>query len=106
MVTRRSTLAWCLGLAALAAAPLRAEQSDTAARPDATPATLIGHVTDSAGVGLPGAEITLYQMERLHVVTGDSGEFRFAGIPPGTRVFNVRRLGFEAASFTAVLKPG
>ena len=42
----------------------------------------------------------------VHAVTGDSGEFRVTGIPAGTSVFNVRRLGFEAASFTAVLKSG
>ena len=40
------------------------------------------------------------------VITGDSGEFRIFGLPPGTVVFNVRRIGFESASFTAVLKPG
>jgi hypothetical protein len=92
--------------AVLTAMPLRAEQSDTAARRDSLPATLIGRVTDSAGVGLAGADISLHQADNLHVVTGDSGEFRFSGIPAGTRVFNVRRLGFEPASFTAVLKPG
>src|SRR5262249_10800163 len=50
--------------------------------------------------------ITLFHAEQIRAITGDSGEFRIAGIPSGTAVFNVRRLGFEAASFTAVLKPG
>jgi hypothetical protein len=95
-----------LVFAAIIAMPLRAEQSDTAARRDSVPAILIGRVTDSAGVGLAGAEIALHQSDKMRVITGDSGEFRFAGIPAGTRVFNVRRLGFEPASFTAVLKPG
>jgi hypothetical protein len=107
MVTRRWALAWYLGIVACVATPLIAEQTDTSARTDTLPhATLIGHVTDSAGVGLQGAEITLLHFDRPPVVTGDSGEFRIADIPPGTRVFNVRRLGFEPGSFTAVLKPG
>jgi len=79
--------------------------SDSARR-DSLPATLIGHVIDSTGIGLPGAEITLNKSDKIHAITGDSGEFRIAGIPPGTVVFNVRRIGFDAASFTAVLKPG
>jgi len=111
MVTRRPTLGWYLMFAAILVAgitaiPLRAEQSDTAARRDSVPAVLIGRVIDSAGVGLSGAEISLFQSENLRVVSDDSGSFRFPGIPAGTRVFNVRRLGFEPASFTAVLKPG
>jgi hypothetical protein len=80
-------------------------------RPDTTvhdsiPAVLIGHVLDSIGTGIPGAEITMLKSDRVHAITGDSGEFRIAGLPPGTVVFNVRRIGFEAATFTAVLKSG
>jgi hypothetical protein len=73
---------------------------------DSIPATLIGHVVDSSGTGVAGAEITLNKSDKVHAITGDSGEFRIAGITPGTVVFNVRRIGFEAASFTAVLRPG
>ncbi len=95
-------------LCAAAGTPLRAQLtpvSDTTQR-DSIPATLIGHVVDSVGVGLPGAEITLNKSDRVHAITGDSGEFRIAGLPSGAVVFNVRRIGFESASFTAVLKPG
>lgn len=107
MVTRRWVLAWYLGIIVCAATRLIAEQTDTSVRTDTLPhATLIGHVTDSAGGGLRGAEITLLHSDKPPIVTGDSGEFRIADIPPGMRVFNVRRLGFEPASFTAVLKPG
>jgi len=91
-----------------AGTPVRAQLipvADTARR-DSVPATLIGHVVDSAGVGLPGAEITLNKSDKVHAITGDSGEFRIADLPSGTVVFNVRRLGFESASFTAVLKAG
>lgn len=104
-------VAFCAAIAAVAlvqAADVGAQQPpvpDTARR-DSTPAILIGHVTDSAGAGLSGAEIELLHSARLHTVTGDSGEFRMTGLLPGTSVFNVRRLGFEPATFTAVLKPG
>ena len=94
---------------ALAGAPgiLRAQLTPTdSAHRDSLPATLIGHVVDSSGVGLPGAEITLNKSDKVHAITGDSGEFRIIGLAPGTAVFNVRRIGFESASFTAVLKPG
>ena len=95
--------------AVLATAPVvRAQQpplSDSTRR-DSMPAVLIGKVTDSLGIGLPGAELTLFKSEKIHAITGDSGDFRIAGLPPGTNVFNVRRLGFEPASFTALLKPG
>jgi hypothetical protein len=84
-----------------------AQSPDSArARVDSTPATLIGKVTDSTGSGLAGAEITILKSDKVHTITGDSGEFRIGGLPPGTTVFAVRRLGFEAATFTAVLKPG
>src|SRR5205814_4097130 len=52
------------------------------------------------------AEITLFHSATVRTVTGDSGQFRLAGLIPGTSVFNVRRLGFEPASFTAVLRSG
>jgi hypothetical protein len=89
---------------------LRAQQqpADTAHHDAAplAPAVLLGRVTDSLGVGLMGAEITLLHSDRVHAITSDSGDFRLTGLEPGTLVFNVRRIGFEAASFTAVLKPG
>ena len=70
------------------------------------PALLIGHVTDGAGVGVAGAEISVSKSDQFRAVTGDSGEFRIPGLPTGTIVFNVRRIGFEPASFTAVLHSG
>jgi len=93
---------------AMASVPLRAQLtpvSDTTRR-DSIPAVLIGHVVDSTGVGLPGAEITVNKSDRVHAITGDSGEFRIVDLPAGTTVFNVRRIGFETASFTAVLRGG
>jgi hypothetical protein len=104
----RRVVTICAVACAAAGTPLRAQLtpvSDTTQR-DSIPATLIGHVVDSTGVGLPGAEITLNKSDKVHAITGDSGEFRIAGLPSGAVVFNVRRIGFESASFTAVLKPG
>jgi hypothetical protein len=75
-------------------------------RRDSTPAVLVGKVVDSAGVGLSGAQVSLGRPERMHVITDDSGEFRITGLPPGSNLFDVRRLGFSAASFIAMLKAG
>jgi carboxypeptidase family protein/TonB-dependent receptor-like protein len=86
--------------------PTQAGAPDSSIKRDSTPAVLVGRVVDSLGTGVPNAEITLNKSDKVHVITGDSGEFRITGLPPGTVVFNVRRIGFESASFTAVLKPG
>jgi carboxypeptidase family protein/TonB-dependent receptor-like protein len=96
------SVAWAL---ALTAGAISAQQLDTTRR-DSIPAVLIGRVTDSAGTGLPGAEITLFHSDKVRTLTGDSGQFRIPGLVPGTSVFNVRRIGFEPASFTAVLHSG
>ncbi|MGH7617901.1 MAG: carboxypeptidase regulatory-like domain-containing protein [Gemmatimonadaceae bacterium] len=107
MASRRAVQALSFGAIVLAAfvTPLSAQRPDSARR-DSTPAVLLGRVTDSAGVGLPGAEITLFHAGGVRAITGDSGQFRLTGLAPGTSVFNVRRLGFEPASFTAVLRAG
>lgn len=78
---------------------------DSAAR-DSAPAILVGRVVDSTGAGLTGAEITVQKLDRIYSLSGDSGAFRVTGLPAGTVVFNVRRIGYEAATFTAVLKAG
>jgi hypothetical protein len=94
-----------LAAALLCGGVARAQAPDTTGR-DSLPSTLIGRVLDNTGTGVPGAEITTAKSDRIHVVSGDSGEFRIAGIPSGTIVFNVRRIGYEPATFTALLKPG
>jgi hypothetical protein len=105
MASLRAVKALCVAATVLTAGALGAQQPDSARR-DSLPAVLIGRVTDSAGVGLVGAEITLFKSENIRAIAGDSGQFRLAGLVPGTSVFNVRRIGFEPASFTAVLHPG
>jgi hypothetical protein len=102
-------MAWQLVAACAAMSVVRAQQPADTVHHDASPlapAVLIGRVTDTVGVGLVGAEITLLHSDRVHAITTDSGDFRLTGLEPGTLVFNVRRIGYEAASFTAVLKPG
>ncbi|HVX41095.1 MAG TPA: carboxypeptidase regulatory-like domain-containing protein [Gemmatimonadaceae bacterium] len=82
-----------------------AQQPDSARR-DTTPATLIGRVIDSAGAVIPGAEISLLHNARIRAITNDSGAFRLTGVPPGSNIFAVRRIGYQAATFSAVLKAG
>jgi hypothetical protein len=78
---------------------------DTLRTASVQPARVIGRVTDTAGVRLTGAEISVLQSE-LRTLSDDSGDFSLDAIPSGIVVFSVRRLGYEAATFTAVLKPG
>ncbi len=82
-----------------------AARAQDTAQPPAT-ATLIGTVVDTAGMPLAGAEISLVGSETIRTITGDSGAFRLAGLPAGNVVLSVRRLGYEAATFSAQLKPG
>src|SRR5437868_367459 len=109
MTKLRVVMVWQLVAACVVTSVARAQQPTDTIHRDAVPlapAILIGRVTDSIGVGLVGAEITLFHSDRVHTITSDSGDFRITGLEPGTLVFNVRRIGFEAASFTAVLKAG
>lgn len=111
MAISRACRRWSLvaAFAVNGASALRAQQPPTpldTTHHDSLPAILVGRVTDSTGAGLMGAEITLFHSAMVHAVTGDSGDFRVTGVPAGTSVFNVRRIGYEAASFTAVLKSG
>jgi hypothetical protein len=109
MANLRVVMAWQLVAVCAATSVVRTQQPADTAHHDAVPlapAGLIGRVTDTTGVGLVGAEITLLHSDRVHAITSDSGDFRLTGLEPGTLVFNVRRIGYEAASFTAVLKPG
>jgi hypothetical protein len=79
--------------------------TDSALR-DLPPSTLIGFVTDSAGVGVSGAQISMLPSPQIRAITDSVGAFRMNGLPSGTVVFAVRRLGFQPATFTAVLKAG
>ena len=69
-------------------------------------AKVIGRVTDTSGVPLARAEVWLVSINELRAIADDSGRFELAGLPSGPVTFGVRRLGFESATFSAVLKPG
>jgi hypothetical protein len=109
MVERMASLpTMCLPalVAVFAAGVLHAQSPADSARRDSLPATLIGRVVDSASAGVSGAEIGLINSNRLRAVTNDSGQFRIRGLPSGAVIIVVRRLGYQPATFTAVLKPG
>ena len=76
-----------------------------AQRPDSTTSVLLGRITDTAGAGLSGAEVSLIGHD-LRTLTNDSGQFRLSGLPVGSSVFSVRRLGYLPITFTAVLRGG
>jgi hypothetical protein len=63
-----------------------------------------GLVVDSAGLPLGGAEVRAVGTS-LVVITSDSGLFH-TELPAGPIVFAVRRLGYEASTFLATLRPG
>jgi Carboxypeptidase regulatory-like domain/TonB-dependent Receptor Plug Domain len=98
---------WRTMVAATALFTATADAQDTArgATQAAAPSRVIGKVTDTTGVRLSKAEISILNSE-MRTVADDSGEFTLADVPSGVVVFSVRRLGYEAATFTAVLKPG
>jgi hypothetical protein len=115
MTNHRATFSWCVVATLISASALAAQQPPPVPLPmpvadsahhDAAPAILTGRVIDSTGIGLTNAEITLMHVDHVLAISGDSGAFRITGLAPGTNVFNVRRIGYEAATFTAVLKPG
>jgi hypothetical protein len=92
-------------IVALSLFALSAMAQDSVRQASVLQSRVVGHVTDSAGARLVGAEVSVLQTA-LKLVTDDSGAFDLPGIPSGITVFSVRRLGYEAATFTAVLKPG
>ena len=70
------------------------------------PAKLVGLVTDTAGVPLSRAEIWLVSVATIRTIASDSGTFELPGLPAGVVTLGVRRLGYESATFSAVLKMG
>lgn len=99
---RAAALGAALACAVMRAVAQTAQGSTTAA----ATAKLVGTVTDTAGVPLSRAEIWLVAVTSLRTISNDSGHFELPGLPAGSVVLGVRRLGFEEATFTAVLKPG
>ena len=72
---------------------------------DSASSVLIGRISDSVGVAISAAQISVLPGNHRWTVTSDSGMFRFDGLAAGANLFAVRRFGFEPMTFTAVLKP-
>lgn len=66
---------------------------------------LAGVVTDSAGAPVLGAIVEVPGTP-LRVRTNDRGEFRIANLPVGPATIQVRRLGFAAATRSAIVTSG
>jgi carboxypeptidase family protein/TonB-dependent receptor-like protein len=96
---------WCALLAGSQASTISAQDTTRTATQASAVSRVLGKVTDTLGVRLSKAEISILNSD-IRTVADDSGEFNITGIPSGVVVFSVRRLGYEAATFTAVLKPG
>jgi hypothetical protein len=104
---RRDRCAACfLALATVGALDSISPQVTAQGNPPPATAKLLGRVTDTTGAPLSRAEIWLLSVVALRAISTDSGDFELAGLPAGTVTFAVRRLGFESATFSAVLKEG
>ena len=67
--------------------------------------TVTGIVSDSSGLPLLGAEVTVDSAD-VRTVTDVDGAFRLGGIPFGTRTLRARRLGFAPARMTVEVAQG
>lgn len=68
-------------------------------------AVLTGTVRDEAGAPIPSVAISTRGVVRT-ARTDSAGRFRMSGVTAGVGTFDVRRIGFEPAEFTATLKAG
>jgi hypothetical protein len=71
-------------------------------------AEITGTVSDASGAVVAGATITLDQISNLTVRTthaGPSGQFTFAGVPPGRYKIRISSLGFQVLSGDLTLEP-
>ncbi|MBL8226966.1 MAG: TonB-dependent receptor [Bryobacterales bacterium] len=66
---------------------------------------LVGTVTDKSGAVVPGAPVTLTNPQTQTVrqaVTGGTGNYAFATLPPGTYSVTVKATGFRSVTFDAI----
>ena len=64
-----------------------------------------GVATDSAGVPLPGIQVSLEGTARRAVTRGD-GKFEFRGVANGSRILRARGIGFTSGAATVTMAPG
>jgi hypothetical protein len=70
----------------------------SAAMAQTTSGTITGTVTDQSGAIIPGAKIILTEestKDNHEATAGDSGEFVFAALRPGTYTLSVEKAGFQ-----------
>jgi iron complex outermembrane receptor protein len=73
----------------------------TAGSADAASGSVVGTVRGPGGVALPGATVTATAgpgPSAVSVVTGDGGEFRIAGLVPGSYTIEAQLTGFHTTS--------
>src|SRR6202790_930017 len=91
-----STLALCL-LAILALG--------TAAPAQTFRGTILGTVTDSSGASVPGASVTIRNIDTglvRTVVTSDDGSYTAPELPLGNYTISIEKAGFKTGKVTAV----
>jgi hypothetical protein len=101
----RRRLAAAIGVAIAVIATLAPAQR-ASAQAGTTAGSFVGSVArDSAGHGIPQAEVRLPDLRRL-TTTNYLGEFRFAGLAAGTHAVLVRSIGFAPYEDSIVVKAG
>lgn len=83
--------------AALLSAPLPVQAQQT---------TIAGRVTDAgAGVAVPGAQVAVVGTN-IGAITNEEGQYVIRGVPPGTVVLRVLRIGFQEQRQTVTAAQG
>ena len=67
--------------------------------------TITGHVRETTGAGISGAEVRVSRGERL-AITDATGSFRIRQLPSGVARLTVRRLGFRPATRELAITDG
>lgn len=73
------------------------------------PSDLSGQVTDAQGGAIAGARVTVFRQDTATpqtVRTNESGEYRFAGLAPGSLLLEVRKEGFRTTTLNVALQRG
>jgi TonB-linked SusC/RagA family outer membrane protein len=94
-------------LAALAVgAPIAARPATAGAQQPAAAGVIAGRVVERNGAPVVGAQVFVVGSTPRGAATAEDGTFRIGGVPVGTAVVRVRRLGFASASQTVTVAAG
>lgn len=103
---------FALGVAALLIAPERGAAQSAAANPKPAPPSISGRsgvlegvVTDTDGVVIPSAEVTVAAFG-VAVRTDEKGAFRLPTLPAGEHTLRVRRLGYQPGTRSFTVRDG